>query len=177
LLEGDGLKRWTLPVELGREELAELLTAIKQEGLSLNTEVMVHGYLPLALSARCFTARAVDLPKDECGKVCIDYPVGIPVSSQEQQRLFTMNGIQTLSGDILDLMPALSEIEAIGVDAIRIAPSQVDMASIIEAYRAAIDGKLINGKRIETAPPSSAAYCDGYWYGEAGFKKAGLQQR
>ena len=163
LLSKDGMTRWTLPVELGKQELTEMIQAIKSEGLSLETEVMVHGYLPLALSARCFTARALDRPKDECKKVCIDYPVGIPVLSQEEQRLFTMNGIQTLSGDVLDLLSAVDELQALDVTAIRIVPSQFEMESIIHTYRKVIDGDL-----IKTAPPSSSAYCNGYWYGEAG---------
>ena len=41
--------------------------------IPIETEVMVHGYIPLALSARCFTARALDLPKDQCKRKCIDY--------------------------------------------------------------------------------------------------------
>jgi len=158
VLVGDGMQRWTLPVELSRTELASML-----ETITVATEVMVHGYLPLALSARCFTARALDRPKDECKRVCIDYPCGIPVDSQEHQRLFTMNGIQTLSGDILDLRSELQAIAALGTDAVRIVPSQFDMANIVNAYAKALTGEL-----IEATPISSANYCNGYWFGDAG---------
>ncbi|MDX1341581.1 MAG: U32 family peptidase [Reinekea sp.] len=163
LLCKDGLRSWTLPVELSQVELADMLTAIQDMNLHVSTEVMVHGYLPLALSARCFTARALDRPKDECKRICIDYPTGIPVDSQEHQRLFTMNGIQTLSGDILDLRRELPAIQTMGVNSVRIVPSQYDMANIISAYAAAIKGDLITDM-----PPSSASYCNGYWYGDAG---------
>lgn len=163
LLAADGMVRWTLPVELGKAELTKLLAGITQRELKLETEVMVHGYLPLALSARCFTARAVNRPKDQCKKVCIEYPTGIPVDSQEDQRLFTMNGIQTLSGEILDLRSEVGELAEMRVDAIRIAPSQFDMADIIQAY-----ADEINGESIAQTPASSADYCNGYWHGEAG---------
>ena len=163
LLVADGMQRWTLPVELSRTELEAMLAVIRSEQIPVATEVMVHGYLPLALSARCFTARALDRPKDQCKRVCIDYPCGIPVDSQEQQRLFTMNGIQTLSGDILDLRSELQSIAALGVDSVRIVPSQFDMATIVTAYAQALAGELIH-----TTPSSSADYCNGYWFGEAG---------
>lgn len=163
LLVTDGMTRWTLPVELGRKTLAALQQHIEHNGLPLQTEVMAHGYLPLALSARCFTARALERPKDACKRVCIEYPTGIPVNSQEDQRLFTMNGIQTLSGHILDLQPQLTDMAALGVDALRISPSQPDMAAIISTYANALsDG------HEQATPPSSAPYCNGYWFDEAG---------
>ena len=163
LLVADGLQRWTLPVELSGTELTSMLDTIKSEALAVATEVMVHGYLPLALSARCFTARALDRPKDQCKRACIDFPCGIPVDSQEQQRLFNMNGIQTLSGDILDLRSELQAIQALGTDSVRIVPSQFDMASIVATYAATIAGEY-----IETTPISSANYFNGYWFGDTG---------
>ena len=39
-------------------------------------EVLSYGHLPLAYSARCFTARSEDRPKDECETCCIKYPTG-----------------------------------------------------------------------------------------------------
>lgn len=163
LLNRDGLERWTLPVELGKDTLNHMLRYISEQKLAVKTEVMAHGYLPLALSARCFTARALEKPKDDCQKVCIDYPTGITVDSRENQRLFTMNGIQTLSGDILDLLPEIPDMQTMGVDAIRLSPSQPDMAAIVNAY-----ANTLQTGHISTTPESSAGYCNGYWFGEAG---------
>lgn len=39
-------------------------------------ELFAYGHLPLAYSARCFTARAENLPKDDCQFVCLNYPEG-----------------------------------------------------------------------------------------------------
>jgi collagenase-like PrtC family protease len=163
LLCKDGLTRWTLPVELGKKELTDLLAGIQREQLNVQTEVMVHGYLPLALSARCFTARAVDRPKDACKKVCIEYPTGIAVDSREDQRLFNLNGIQTQSGYILDLLKELPVLASMGVDAVRIVPSQQSMGDIVHTYARAVSGET----GLES-PTSSASYCNGYWYGREG---------
>ena len=61
-------------------------------------EVLSYGHLPLAYSARCFTARSEDRPKDECETCCIKYLNGRNVLSQENQQVFVLNGIQTMSG-------------------------------------------------------------------------------
>ena len=163
LLVEDGLTDWTLPVELGKADLQEMLDQIKQQNIKVKTELMVHGYLPLALSARCFTARALGRPKDICKRICIDYPVGIDVDSQEDQRLFNLNGIQTLSGQVMDLLDQMPEIQALNVDSIRICPGQYDMSEIIRAYDQAIRGTLLPNK-----PSIDATICNGYWYGREG---------
>ena len=78
LLHELGAFRWVLPAELSRDMLAAL-QARRPHGME--TEVQVFGRLPLALSARCFTARAHHLPKDECEFRCRDYPDGLPLAN------------------------------------------------------------------------------------------------
>jgi len=73
LLASKGLKRWVLPVELGLETLKDL-QALRPDGVE--TEIFALGRLPLAYSARCYTARSHNLPKDDCQFKCIDYPDG-----------------------------------------------------------------------------------------------------
>lgn len=167
LLVKDGLTDWVLPVELGRDQLRQILEAIAAANLRVNTELFAHGYLPLALSARCFTARALDLPKDACKQACLSYEKGILVSSQEDQRLFRLNGIQTLSGDIQDLLTDIETIRQLPLSAIRLSPSCFDMAPIIDAYSKALAGQL-----IETQLPWLANCCNGYWFGTAGIDRA-----
>ena len=41
-----------------------------QRPAGMETEVLAFGRLPLAVSARCFTARAHNLPKDQCDFRC-----------------------------------------------------------------------------------------------------------
>ena len=64
VLASQGLKGWNLPVELGREALGQLIAGLQHDGLDLPAEVFSWGFLPLAWSSRCFTARHYNLPKD-----------------------------------------------------------------------------------------------------------------
>jgi collagenase-like PrtC family protease len=68
-----GLKRWVPPLEADRT-LVETLHANRRP--EVETEVFVFGKLPLAFSARCFTARHYDLNKDDCQFKCLDHPEG-----------------------------------------------------------------------------------------------------
>jgi len=166
VLASDGLTDWVLPVELGKKQLQQILTDIDSESIPVNTELMVHGYLPLALSARCFTARALDRPKDACKQACLSYEEGIAVSSQEQQCLFRLNGIQTLSGDTQDLLSDMHTIRMLPLSAIRISPSRFNLEPVVNAYYQALSGKSVSAEQ-----PWMVNSCDGYWYGEAGIAR------
>jgi collagenase-like PrtC family protease len=119
LLHAAGARRWVMPVELGREVLARLQAA---RPAGLETEVFAFGRLPLAFSARCFTARAHNLAKDDCGLRCADYPDGLLLSTQEAKPFLTLNGIQTQSAETCNLAGELAELQALGVDVLRISP-------------------------------------------------------
>jgi len=54
VLAGLGAQRWLPPVEMSRATLASLL---EHAPAGIETEVFAYGRLPLAYSARCFTAR------------------------------------------------------------------------------------------------------------------------
>lgn len=163
ILVKDGLTDWVMPVELGRDQLQQMLSGIAHENIAVNTELLVHGYLPLALSARCFTARSLDRPKDACKQACLAYEKGIEVFSQEQQRLFRLNGIQTLSGDTQDLLNDMEDIRAMPLSAIRISPSRFYMEPVVDAYSRALQGETVVADQ-----PWLVNSCNGYWHGEAG---------
>jgi collagenase-like PrtC family protease len=78
LLLKQGMVRWCMPVELSRDWLANLLTQCDELGIrdQFEVEVLSYGHLPLAYSARCFTARSEDRPKDECETCCINTLTG-----------------------------------------------------------------------------------------------------
>ena len=166
VMKKQGVTRWVMPVELGRETLKELLADAEEMGIKegIETEVYAYGRLPLAYSARCFTARYYDLPKDNCQLKCIDHPEGIAVHSQEDDELFTLNGIQTMSGRTYNLESELSNMQSIGVDIARISP-QADVAfEKVSQFRNALSGAA---KTIAL----SEAECNGYW-----FKSPGMDQ-
>ncbi len=166
LLADLGARRWVLPVELSRTTLAALQQA---RPVGMETEVFAFGRLPLAFSARCFTARAHNLPKDDCRLRCGDYAEGMTLSTREGVALFTLNGTQVQSGGICDLLGAVSDMVALDVDVLRLSPQADDMDKIVGRYRDVLDGKLAAAQ----AERRSAAHrpqnlCNGYWHGQPG---------
>jgi collagenase-like PrtC family protease len=166
LLADLGARRWVLPVELSRVTLAQLQQA---RPAGLETEVFAFGRLPLAFSARCFTARAHNLPKDDCQLRCGDYSEGMAMNTREGEHLFTLNGIQVQSGGTCNLLGAVNELLALNVDVLRLSPQASGMQEIVALFRAAVDGQMA----VPEAEQLSAAYlgqgvCNGYWYGEPG---------
>ncbi|MGO1750010.1 MAG: U32 family peptidase, partial [Marinobacter sp.] len=120
LLAKKGLKGWSLPVELGRETLRQLISELEAEGVDLAAEVFAWGFLPLAWSSRCFTARHYNLPKDNCEFRCLQHPDGMELRSRESQELFRLNGTSTLSGARYDLMREIPDMEKMGVSTVRL---------------------------------------------------------
>ena len=157
-----GMTRWCMPVELSREWLQNVLTQCDDLGIrdKFETEVFSYGYLPLAYSARCFTARAENKPKDECETCCIKYPNGITVNSQEGQEVFILNGIQTQSGycyNLINDLPSMNDL----VDVVRLSPLSVETFSEVSKFKA-------NETGSEKFSLKDARHCNGYWHNIAG---------
>ena len=163
MLTKTGLKRWVMPVELSGKTLAEILKEVDilLPGNSIETEVFAYGKIPLAYSARCFTARSRNIPKDNCQFVCKDYPEGRLVNSQNGYAVFTLNGIQTQSGNICNLLNDLSDLKNTGVDIVRISPQIEGIGNIILNFRQTLDD---NAASVEMGE----MHCNGYWHHEPG---------
>jgi collagenase-like PrtC family protease len=164
ILQRAGAYRWCAPVDASRELVAGM-QAKRPPGLE--TEVFAYGRVPLAFSARCFTARADNLPKDDCRFRCLDDPEGRVARALDGRPLFVFNGIQTQSAALYTLMPMLEELKRMNVDCVRISPQASGTAAAVAAFRGVLDGA---GEPV----PSAAAidpeheFCDGYWHGVAG---------
>lgn len=162
-----GLMRWVMPVELDAKTLKDILADADSMGFGKNieTEVFSFGKLPLAYSARCFTARFRKLPKDDCQLVCQHYPEGLAMDSQEGEAFFSINGIQTQSGKTQHLLAHWQQLQQIGVDIMRLSPQPHHMSDVIQRY-----AEVINETSAETdiAPWLTAPTCDGYWRGQSG---------
>ena len=165
LLARKGLKRWVLPVELGLETLKDL-QALRPEGVE--TEVFALGRLPLAYSARCYTARSHNLPKDDCQFKCIDYPDGRMLETQEDQEFLVLNGIQTQSALTHQVLDQLPELEALGVDVLRISPQYHGTMRIIEIFDIARNNNDITILSEELLKLLPLGACNGYLVEEAG---------
>ncbi len=167
-----GLKRWVLPVELGRETATDLLAA---RPAGVECELFAYGRLPLAYSARCFTAYNRNLPKDDCQFCCLDYPDGLLVATQDGEPFLALNGIQTQSAGTHNLLPMLDEVTRLGVDLLRISPQSQHTAEVIQVFAACLEGRLdipTGVARLSDWSPSGL--CDGYWTGRAGIASTPL---
>ncbi|MFE8069934.1 U32 family peptidase [Marinobacteraceae bacterium S3BR75-40.1] len=165
LLQRDGLRSWCAPVELSRETIAALVSESRALGVEADCEVFAWGYLPLAIAARCMTARHYDLPKDKCQFVCRDHPHGLTLQSRESRTLFTLNGVQTLSGVRCDLLREVPKMREMGVRSVRLSPEQAGMLPVIERFRAACDGATVSQDPLAMVDTDA---CNGYWYGQPG---------
>lgn len=156
-----GMTRWCMPVELSRDWLRDTLAQCESLGIrnKFEVEVFSHGYLPLAYSARCFTARAENRAKDDCETCCIKYPTGIQVSSQEGQEVFNLNGIQTQSGYCYNLINDLPGMQGL-VDVVRLSPLGISTLSELDQFRANEQGE--KPQKLEDRQ------CNGYWHQLAG---------
>jgi collagenase-like PrtC family protease len=166
VLAGLGLQRWVLPVELSRDTLADM-QLLRPAGVA--TEVFAFGRLPLAWSARCFTARAHNLPKDDCRFRCLDYPDGLLLSTREDESFLVLNGIQTQSARTLNLVGELDDLKQLQVDVLRISPQSRHTEEIIDTFHRCLRGGITAteaetqlGKLMPVGP------CNGYWFGDAG---------
>ncbi|WP_077439598.1 MULTISPECIES: U32 family peptidase [unclassified Rhodanobacter] len=162
LLMEDGLHRWVPGVEQGEVLLRELRAAMLAENLTMpELEVIAFGRLPLAYSARCFTARALDVGKDQCDFRCIEYPDGMPLATREGRPFLRINGIQIQGEEVTDLGPQLPALRELGVDVLRLYPQVSGMADVVAHFHLA--------RRSPVAPPRIGIR-NGYWHGEPGMQ-------
>lgn len=168
LLREAGATRWVPPVEMPHAMLKAM--TVPQD---METELFAYGRLPLAFSARCFTARHYNLQKDDCQFRCIEHADGLDLKTREGEAFLTLNGIQTQSAKIHTLAHRLAEARTLGVTHLRLSPQSRHMGRVVGIFDAL---------RQETLAPMAAAEqlqkwvpgepCDGYWLGRPGLDYA-----
>jgi collagenase-like PrtC family protease len=164
-----GMKRWVPPLEATRA-LVETLHARRPAGVE--TEVFAFGKLPLAFSARCFTARHYGLSKDDCQFKCLDHPEGITLKTREGQDFLCINGIQTMSAQSYNLLHEVPALRALGIDILRISPQAAYIDEIVAAFDAARRGEPVDA---DGHAWNASGQVDGYWFGEAGITRRHTQ--
>jgi collagenase-like PrtC family protease len=156
------MRRWVPPLEADRKAIGMLHQG---RPAGVETEIFVFGKLPLAFSARCFTARHYDLNKDDCQFKCLDHPEGMTLKTREGQPFLAINGIQTMSAQTYNLLGEVPEMHAMGIDILRISPQPQHTAAIVAAFDAARHGQPAHP---DTAGWAAEGMVDGYWFGDAG---------
>jgi collagenase-like PrtC family protease len=165
-----GASRWVMPLEMKKDDLAVL-----QQGRpdGLQTEVFAYGRMPLAYSARCFTARHRNLPKDDCRFSCLEHPDGLLLNTREREEFLVLNGTQTQSSRVYNLVDTLDDMRALGVDVVRLSPQAQHTADVIALFDAARAQALAPQEALARMQPLMPEQgCNGYWHGRPGLEQA-----
>jgi collagenase-like PrtC family protease len=165
-MAGLGASRWVIPLEMKRSDLAVIQSG---RPAGLQTEVFAYGRMPLAFSARCFTARHRNLPKDDCQFACLDHPDGLLLKTREQEGFLVLNGIQTQSAKVYNLVDAMDDMLELGVDVVRLSPQSQHTAEVIAVFDAARKGNVSPQDALaQLEPLTPFESCNGYWHGQPG---------
>ena len=164
LLAGLGATRWVAPIEVTREIAAGVLAA-RPSGVE--AEIFAHGRLPLAFSARCFTARRYNLQKESCEYRCIEFPDGMPLKTRDGEPFLAINGVQAQSARIYSLVEEIAALRETGFDVLRVSPQSRGTPEILRALRAVCDGLQTSREAF-----GGQEWCDGFWHGRPGLERA-----
>jgi collagenase-like PrtC family protease len=154
-----GATRWVAPVEATREMARSLLAAQPAEA-----EVFAYGRLPLAFSARCFTARRFNLQKEQCEYRCLGFPDGMPLETREGEPFLTINGVQAQSALVYDLGRDIGSLKDAGVSIMRVSPQSAGTVEVLESLQGALEGRRSSGHAQD--------HCNGFWHGRPGLERA-----
>ena len=168
-----GATHFSLPAELPRSSVAILAARSKELGATI--EVQVFGRVPLALSARCYHARAHGRIKDNCQFVCEEDMDGMPLNTLDKEEFLTVNGIQTLSHSYLNLLDDLGDMKEMGVTHFRLVPHTQDMVAVANIFREALDNTVsVEGSGEKLAALNiPAPFSNGFWHGLPGHQWVG----
>lgn len=135
-LARQGATSVTLPVELSLEQLTAMTKAT-----NVDLGVQVFGRMPLALSVRCYQARAYGLQKQNCNIICENDLDGLAVDTLEGEPIFAVNGLQTLSYAYCNLIEDIERLQAMGIREFRVSPQyDVDTLQVCQLFSAVISG-------------------------------------
>lgn len=140
-LAQQGVSRVVPPPELPTASVRYLAGLHGQTGDVPALELQAFGRWPLAISARCYHARAYGRTKATCQYACADDPDGLPVETLDDQPFLAVNGVQTLSHAYACLAGELADLRAAGVQAFRLLPQDVDMVAVAQLFRELLDGR------------------------------------
>ncbi|PTQ67166.1 collagenase-like PrtC family protease [Celeribacter persicus] len=170
-MAGKGATHVCLPTEMPAPAIGAAARAAG--ALGLGVEVQVYGRASLAVSARCYHARAHGRTKDNCQFICEDDPDGMPLRTRDDRPILRVNGIQTLSESYVDLLPEADRLVADGVTHLRLMPQAVDMVAVAQVFRDVLDGRVATGEadsRLATLS-GDAGLSNGFYHGTAGYRR------
>lgn len=166
-LAGQGADRICLPAELPFDAIKAMA-----KSTSLDVEVQVFGRTPLAISARCYHARAHAKQKAGCEYVCGFDDDGMTIDTMDGTPFLTVNGTQTQSFTCLNLISDLADLNEAGVKAFRLHPQAIDMVEVAEHFRAVLDGQREAGEAMADLEDlwTESPFSNGFLKGTDGVK-------
>lgn len=168
VLARKGARAICLPPELPFASVAVLAEAARRE--NIGCEIWAFGRVPLAISGRCYHARVHGLAKDSCQFVCDRDPDGLTVDTLDRQAFLTVNGVQTLSFNCVNLAGDIASLAAAGVTSLRLSPHSGDFVGVTKVFRAIIDGETkiaaANTELAAMIPPMP--FSRGFMFGATG---------
>lgn len=161
-----GANRWVAPIEQSLSTIAGIRGDVP-------TEVFAYGRMPLAFSARCFTARHHRLSKDQCEFRCRDDTAGLLLSTGEGQPFLVLNGIQTQSAAQQCLIAERSQLKAAGITRLRLSPMSKHFNDVIEAFDRVMNhgGDALQAHRQLEATSLPGGLVNGFARGHAGIEQ------
>jgi collagenase-like PrtC family protease len=160
-----------LPAELPGAAIAVAARAARDLGLGV--EVQVFGRAPLAVSARCYHARAHGRTRDNCQFVCENDADGMPLHSRDGQPMLRVNGIQTQSETYVALLAEAAALSGMGVSHLRLMPQAVDMVGVATVF-AALRDRTLDAAGAESrlrALCAGTPFGNGFFHGAAGYRR------
>lgn len=173
-MAGQGATHVCLPAEMPAPAIAAAARAARAIGLGV--EVQVFGRASLAVSARCYHARAHGRTKDNCQFVCEDDPDGMALRTGDGRAILRVNGIQTQSESYMNLLPETPQLVVDGVTHLRLMPQAVDMVAVARLFRDRLDGRLSpEAADAQLARLSGdAGLSNGFYHGVAGYRRIAM---
>lgn len=165
-----GARRVSLPFELPAGALKALASAAVEMETPPELEVQVFGRTPLAISARCYHARAQGLHRNNCQYVCEADRDGMALETLDGDPFLAVNGTQTLSFGVGNLIGELAALRAMGIGRFRLSPQDLDMVAVAETFRAVLDGHLAPDAALEKLAglTAFAPFVNGFYRGVEG---------
>jgi collagenase-like PrtC family protease len=133
-------------------------------------EVFAFGRAPLALSARCYHARAHGLTKDSCQFVCDRDPDGMEVQTIGGRPFLAVNGVQTLGHAVTAVTRQVDALRRAGVVSLRLSPQACDMVEVARIFGDLAGARIDCDEATATlsSMPLPGPLSDGYLRGMAG---------
>lgn len=168
-----GARSICLPPELPLSAVSVIAAAGKKAGV--NVEVWGYGRVPLAISGRCYHARAHGLSKDSCQFVCANDDDGLQVDTVEGQAFLAVNGVQTMSFNYASLAGDIEALAVAGVGSLRLSPQSGDFIEVCRIFRSRADGAIdaVEAAARLAANDPKAAFSHGFLKGKTGAELLG----